>query len=68
MNVYVLCRHWNGESYGHWLTTILGVYSSENTAMSLMHMEMDKVDQEDASEYRFTVEEFTLNHPVHLLH
>ena len=68
MNVYVLSKHWNGEGYGNWLTTILGVYSSKEDAESLMDKEIDKIDQEFALDYRFTIEEFTINQPVQLLH
>ena len=68
MNVYVLSQHWNGESYGNWQSTILGVYSSKEDAESLMHKEMDKIDQQYAREYQFTVQELTINQPIQPTH
>lgn len=68
MNVYVLCSHWNAESYGNWQTRLLGVYSSKEDAESLMDMEMNKIDQQFAHDYRFTVQEFTINQPIQSIH
>lgn len=61
MKVYVLQELWNAESYGHWQTTILGVYSCKDDAERIMRDEKSKLDSDDLRDYDWVVTECTIN-------